>query len=80
MLPVTLLRLPRFYLFTARFMTNAKVKNGGDSSNGKSSYLGMTGTQLNIWVTVACTTAMTLFGEMLIDLVVNRILILLRRI
>ncbi|GLB42694.1 putative major facilitator superfamily, sugar transporter (TC 2.A.1.1) family protein [Lyophyllum shimeji] len=25
-------------------------------------YFGMTGTQLNIWVTVACTTAMTLFG------------------
>ncbi|KAG6833322.1 hypothetical protein H0H87_008496 [Tephrocybe sp. NHM501043] len=24
-------------------------------------YLGMTGVQLNIWVTVACTTAMTLF-------------------
>ena len=23
---------------------------------------GMTGTQLNIWMTVACTTAMTLFG------------------
>jgi MFS family permease len=28
----------------------------------KPPYLGMTGTQLNIWVTVACTTAMTLFG------------------
>jgi hypothetical protein len=28
----------------------------------KAPYLGMTGTQLNIWVTVACTTAMTLFG------------------
>lgn len=26
-------------------------------------YLGLTGTKLNIWVTVACTTAMTLFGE-----------------
>jgi len=26
-------------------------------------YFGMTGTQLNIWMTVACTTAMTLFGE-----------------
>ncbi|KJA15910.1 hypothetical protein HYPSUDRAFT_207495 [Hypholoma sublateritium FD-334 SS-4] len=25
-------------------------------------YFGMTGTMLNIWVTVACTTAMTLFG------------------
>lgn len=25
-------------------------------------YFGMTGTQLNIWMTVACTTAMTLFG------------------
>ncbi|TFK38384.1 general substrate transporter [Crucibulum laeve] len=28
----------------------------------KKPYFGMTGTQLNIWVTVACTTAMTLFG------------------
>ncbi|KAF9005150.1 general substrate transporter [Cyathus striatus] len=28
----------------------------------KRPYFGMTGTQLNIWVTVACTTAMTLFG------------------
>lgn len=28
-------------------------------------YFGMTGTMLNVWVTVACTTAMTLFGEML---------------
>lgn len=28
----------------------------------KVAYFGMTGTQLNIWVTVACTTAMTLFG------------------
>ncbi len=26
-------------------------------------YFGMTGTMLNVWVTVACTTAMTLFGE-----------------
>ncbi|KAF8966121.1 general substrate transporter [Flammula alnicola] len=25
-------------------------------------YFGMTGTKLNVWVTVACTTAMTLFG------------------
>ncbi|KJA15880.1 hypothetical protein HYPSUDRAFT_47932 [Hypholoma sublateritium FD-334 SS-4] len=25
-------------------------------------YFGMTGTMLNVWVTVACTTAMTLFG------------------
>ncbi|KAF8881587.1 general substrate transporter [Infundibulicybe gibba] len=29
---------------------------------GPKPYFGMTGTQLNIWVTVACTTAMTLFG------------------
>jgi len=26
-------------------------------------YFGMTGIQLNVWMTVACTTAMTLFGE-----------------
>jgi len=32
-------------------------------SNDKKPYLGMTGTMLNVWVTVACTTAMTLFGE-----------------
>ncbi|KAJ3510847.1 hypothetical protein NLJ89_g4445 [Agrocybe chaxingu] len=31
-------------------------------TKGKPPYFGMTGTQLNIWVTVACTTAMTLFG------------------
>ncbi|PPQ77814.1 hypothetical protein CVT25_015308 [Psilocybe cyanescens] len=31
------------------------------SSKGRP-YLGLTGTKLNIWVTVACTTAMTLFG------------------
>ncbi|KAF7761091.1 hypothetical protein Agabi119p4_10500 [Agaricus bisporus var. burnettii] len=34
----------------------------GASSIEKKPYFGMTGTQLNIWVTVACTTAMTLFG------------------
>ena len=32
-------------------------------SNGKP-YFGMTGTELNIWVTVACTTAMALFGNL----------------
>ena len=32
--------------------------------NGKP-YFGMTGTELNIWITVACTTAMTLFGNLL---------------
>ena len=32
--------------------------------NGKP-YFGMTGTELNIWVTVACTTAMALFGNQL---------------
>ena len=31
--------------------------------NGKP-YFGMTGTELNIWVTVACTTAMALFGNL----------------
>ncbi|KAF9560584.1 general substrate transporter [Agrocybe pediades] len=30
--------------------------------NDKKPYFGMTGTMLNVWVTVACTTAMTLFG------------------
>ncbi|KXN93173.1 hypothetical protein AN958_00097 [Leucoagaricus sp. SymC.cos] len=34
--------------------------------DGKKPYFGMTGTQLNIWMTVACTTAMTLFGEFLL--------------
>ncbi|KAF9447054.1 general substrate transporter [Macrolepiota fuliginosa MF-IS2] len=32
------------------------------TKTGSRPYFGMTGTQLNIWVTVACTTAMTLFG------------------
>ena len=32
-------------------------------NNGKP-YFGMTGTELNIWVTVACTTAMALFGNL----------------
>ena len=31
--------------------------------NGKP-YFGMTGTELNIWITVACTTAMTRFGNL----------------
>lgn len=35
-------------------------------SFNKRPYFGMTGTQLNIWVTVACTTAMTLFGALLL--------------
>ncbi|KAF7777688.1 hypothetical protein Agabi119p4_3760 [Agaricus bisporus var. burnettii] len=29
---------------------------------GKKPYFGMTGTQLNVWITIACTTGMTLFG------------------
>jgi hypothetical protein len=33
-----------------------------DVSAQKAPYLGMTGIQLNVWITVACTTAMTLFG------------------
>lgn len=33
-----------------------------ESSLKKKPYFGMTGTKLNVWVTVACTTAMTLFG------------------
>jgi len=41
---------------------NTRSETEDDSSNGKAPYFGMTGTQLNIWVTVACTTAMTLFG------------------
>ncbi|KAF8057573.1 general substrate transporter [Lyophyllum atratum] len=37
--------------------------DGHDATSQKRKpYLGMTGNQLNIWVTVACTTAMTLFG------------------
>ncbi|KAH6902599.1 hexose carrier protein [Coprinopsis sp. MPI-PUGE-AT-0042] len=32
------------------------------SSLKKKPYFGMTGTRLNLWVTVACTAAMTLFG------------------
>ena len=35
-------------------------------SFNKRPYFGMTGTQLNIWVTIACTTAMTLFGALLL--------------
>jgi len=40
------------------------VATRGESTKkaGKQPYFGMTGTQLNIWVTIACTTAMTLFG------------------
>ncbi|KAF9039151.1 general substrate transporter [Panaeolus papilionaceus] len=34
----------------------------GRRNFGKAPYLGLTGTQLNIWITVACTTAMVLFG------------------
>ena len=34
------------------------------SSKDNMPYFGMTGTNLNIWVTVACTTAMTLFGNL----------------
>ena len=34
------------------------------NDNGKP-YFGMTGTELNTWVTVACTTAMALFGNLL---------------
>lgn len=33
-----------------------------DVAGKRQPYFGMTGTQLNIWVTVACTTAMALFG------------------
>ncbi|KAJ3787481.1 general substrate transporter [Lentinula aff. detonsa] len=32
------------------------------ASSYKKPYFGMTGTMLNVWVAVACTTAMTLFG------------------
>jgi hypothetical protein len=59
---------PRSAFPPARFMTSTKVKGEEDSSNemvspnGRRPYFGMTGTKLNIWVTVACTTAMTLFG------------------
>ncbi|KAH0580564.1 hypothetical protein H2248_002060 [Termitomyces sp. 'cryptogamus'] len=44
-------------------MDNELIGAGNDSIESKRRpYLGMTGTRLNIWVTVACTTAMTLFG------------------
>ncbi|KAF8229257.1 general substrate transporter [Tricholoma matsutake] len=43
-------------------MAGAKMNTRDDVSKRKAPYFGMTGTQLNIWVTVACTTAMTLFG------------------
>jgi len=35
-------------------------------SFNKRPYFGTTGMQLNIWVTIACTTAMTLFGALLL--------------
>jgi hypothetical protein len=41
--------------------SNSGVKSA--ASNGKP-YLGLTGTGLNIWITVACTTAMALFGKL----------------
>ena len=31
-------------------------------SGGQAPYFGLTGTPLNVWVTIACTAAMTLFG------------------
>ncbi|KAF8631640.1 hypothetical protein AX17_005042 [Amanita inopinata Kibby_2008] len=34
----------------------------GGAVVGKRPYFGFTGTYLNVWITVACTTAMTLFG------------------
>ncbi|KAG6889462.1 hypothetical protein C0995_000989 [Termitomyces sp. Mi166 len=44
-------------------MDSESIGAGNDAMNSKHRpYLGMTGTRLNIWVTVACTTAMTLFG------------------
>jgi len=30
--------------------------------DGRAPYFGLTGTALNVWVTIACTAAMTLFG------------------
>jgi hypothetical protein len=58
-------------------MTNTKMK-GEDSSNGRvppngrQPYFGLKGTKLNIWMTVACTTAMTLFGaEIFVDLMAS---------
>jgi hypothetical protein len=72
----TIASYPDSTSFTVRFMTDAKLKSEDDASNGKAPYYGMTGTQLNIWITVACTTAMTLFGEKIfIDTVLNQLLI-----
>jgi hypothetical protein len=50
---------------------NENVDHGGNSGGSikagqvqnKRPYFGMTGTQLNVWITVACTTGMTLFGK-----------------
>jgi len=47
-------------------MISEKSRSGDDDApSRKAPYFGMTGIQLNIWVTVACTTAMTLFGEVI---------------
>lgn len=43
-------------------MIKPKTNSEDNVVDGKVPFFGMTGTQLNIWVTVACTTAMTLFG------------------
>ncbi|KAG7085499.1 hypothetical protein E1B28_003062 [Marasmius oreades] len=44
------------------FAMGSADENVETSTKGKKPYFGMTGTTLNAWVTVACTTAMTLFG------------------
>ncbi|KAF5376522.1 hypothetical protein D9615_008674 [Tricholomella constricta] len=44
------------------FMGSELVGDSDGLGKRPAPYFGMTGTQLNIWVTVACTTAMTLFG------------------
>ena len=55
--------LPSPFLPPSMLSSDSTVKSA--ASNGKP-YFGMTGTELNIWVTVACTTAMALFGNLFI--------------
>ena len=44
-------------------LSSDPVVRSAVGGNGKP-YFGLTGTELNIWVTVACTTAMALFGNL----------------
>jgi hypothetical protein len=46
----------------AKDTTSRMEKVSLQKAKSKTPYLGLTGTHLNIWITVACATAMTLFG------------------